>query len=83
LFRRSESRRTDETSFRRGKHGREPIAAPGSGGDHVHYQPSKQTGLGCITSRPRPTVTFWEQLAYELGCNVTTAKALWEQGLIK
>jgi hypothetical protein len=75
--------RTHETLFRHGPKGREALAPPGEGGEHVHYQPKKSTGLGCITSRPKPSVTFWEVLAYELGCNVTTAKELWEKGLIK
>lgn len=83
MIRRSNNHRaTEETSFRHGKRGREAMAPAGQG-DQLHYQPSKQSGLGCITSRPRPTVTFWECLAYELGVNVTQAKQMWEQGLIK
>jgi len=75
--------RINESMFRHTAHGREALAPPGEGGEHVHYQPKKSVGIGCITSRPKPTVTFFEVLAYELGCNVDTAKKLWEQGLIK
>lgn len=87
--------RVHETLFRHGAKGREALAPPGEGGDHVHYQPQKHVGIGVVTSRPRPAVTFWEQLAWELsgegdpnraavpGCTVRQAKALFDQGLIK
>ena len=75
--------RINEATFRHTAQGREALAPPGEGGEHVHYQPKKSVGIGCITSRPKPTVTFWEVLAYELGCNVDTAKKLWKQGLVK
>lgn len=87
--------RVHETLFRHGPKGREAMAPPGEGGDHVHYQAKKSVGIGCVTSRPRPAVTFWEQLAWSLsgegdstkalvpGCTVRQAKALFEQGLIK
>lgn len=77
--------RPDEAAFRHGPKGREPLAAPNQGGSHVHYQPLKRAGLGCITSRDgkaMPAVTFFEVLAFELGCNVATAKRLFEEGLI-
>jgi len=83
VIRRANSHRSEEeTSFRHGKRGREAMVPAGQG-DKIHFQPSKQAGLGCITSRPNPTVTFWEVLAYEMGVNVTQAKQMWEQGLIK
>jgi hypothetical protein len=69
-----------ETAFRTTGRGREPLAPPS--GEHVHYQPRRGVGIGSITSRPRPSVTFWELLAFKLGCNVTTAKRLYEEGLI-
>jgi len=76
--------RPDESAFRHGPRGREPLAPPGQGGEHVHYQPLKRAGIGCITSRePKSSgVTFFEVLAYELGCSVITAKRLFEEGLI-
>ncbi len=78
--------RPDETQFRHGPGGREPLAPPGQAGDHVHYSPMKRAGLGVITSRsdkPQAAVGFFELLAYELGCTVTTAKRLFEEGLIQ
>lgn len=87
--------RVHETLFRNGPGGREPLAPPGEGGTHVHHQPSKQVGLGCITSRQRPEVTFWELLAWTLsgegdpsralvpGCTVAQAMRLHAEGLIK
>jgi len=75
--------RINESMFRHTSKGREALAPPGEGGEHVHYQPKKSVGIGCITSRPRPSVTFFEVLAYEMGCNVQTAKELWEKGLLK
>lgn len=77
--------RPDEAAFRHGPKGREPLAAPGQGGDHVHYQPMRRVGIGCITSRnpPKtPELTFFELLAAELKCTVATAKRLFEEGLI-
>lgn len=87
--------RVHETLFRHSSGGREPLAPPREGGDHVHYQPRRSAGLGVITSRARPTHTFWELLAWELsgagdpsraivpGCTVSQAKALHREGLIK
>ena len=75
--------RINESMFRHAAGGREALAPPGEGGEHVHYQPRKSVGIGCITSKPASTVTFWERLAYELGVNVDTARKLWEQGLVK
>ena len=78
--------RPDETQFRHGPGGREPLAPPGRAGDHVHYTPMKRAGLGVITSRdakPTCAVTFFELLAFELGCNVETARRLFEEGLIQ
>jgi hypothetical protein len=75
--------RVNETLFRRSSKGREALAPPGEGGEHVHYQHRRSVGIGCITSTNKQPVTFWEMLAYELGVTVTTAKELWEKGLIK
>ena len=52
-----------EAAFRHGSKGREPIAPPSD--QHVHYTPSKRSGIGCITSR-ESKITFFELLAYEL-----------------
>lgn len=71
-----------ETLFRHTAKGREPLAAPGEGGEHVHYTPSKQIGIGCITSKRAGGCTFWELLAFKLGCNIATARRLYEEGLI-
>lgn len=76
-------RRTQERHFRHSPRGREPLSAPGQGGEHVHYSPSTKVGLGCITSRkPTGAPTFFELLAYELGCTVTAAKQAYEEGLV-
>jgi len=75
--------RVNESMFRHTAHGREALAPPGEGGEHVHYQPRRSVGIGCVTSRPESKITFWERLAYELGVHVDTAKKLWEQGLVK
>jgi hypothetical protein len=76
--------RFEESSFRHSSRGREPLAAPGAGGTHIHYTPTPRSGIGCITSRDnRSGVTFFELLAYELGCTVVTAKRLYEEGLIR
>lgn len=76
--------RVEESMFRHTAKGREALAPPGEGGNHVHYQPKRSVGIGCITSRPKSQeLTFFERLAFELGCNVTTAKRLWQEGLVK
>ena len=87
--------RANEFLYRHSARGREPLAPPREGGDHVHYQPKRSAGLGVITSRNKPTHTFWELLAWELsgagdpsraivpGCTVTQAKELHRKGLIK
>jgi hypothetical protein len=43
--------RTSQSQFRRAGGGREALAPP-SGSIHVHYTPSRQTGIGVVTSRP-------------------------------
>lgn len=48
---------TTVTHYRSAGGSREPLAAPGEGGDHVHYQPSRQHGIGVLTSR-RPATLF-------------------------
>lgn len=83
--------RPDETQFRHGPGGREPLAAPGAGGDHVHYTPMKRTGLGCITSRGKADngIGFWQLLAFSLSestgqyVTVEAAKKAFEEGLIR
>jgi len=72
--------RPDEAAYRHTAKGREPIAPPS--GEHVHYTPRRGVGIGCITSR-ESKITFFELLAYELGCNVATAKRLYEEGLVR
>lgn len=86
--------RIHETLFRHSPKGREPLAPPGEGGEHVHYQPLKRSGLGCITSTKHPTCTFWELLAWRLsgegdtsraavpGCTASQAKQLFEEGML-
>jgi hypothetical protein len=76
-------RAANDSPHRKSKRGREGLAKPSDPGEHVHYEAKKSVGIGCITSRRSGGVTFWEQLAFELGCNVETARALWEKGLIK
>ena len=72
-----------ESVFRRAKNGtREPLAVPHQGGTHIHHTPSRRVSLGCITSRRRPPPTFFEVLAYELGCHVNEAKRRWIAGEI-
>lgn len=87
--------RVHETLFRRGAKGREAMAPPGEGGTHIHYEASKKIGVGCITSRKQPEITFWELLAWQLsgegdpqralvpGCTVAQAKRMYDEGLIK
>jgi len=75
--------RVHESLFRHGSKGREPLAPPGEGGNHMHYRPRKSVSIGCITSRPRQELGFFELLAFEMGCNVATAKQLWHEGLVK
>jgi hypothetical protein len=70
----------EEVHFRHTAKGREPLAPPS--GEHVHYTPRRGVGIGSITSRDSKT-TFWELLAYQLGCNVATAKRLYQEGLIR
>lgn len=52
-----EDRRAVVSHYRSGGGGREPLAAPGEGGDHIHYQPPRHQGLGVILSR-RPANLF-------------------------
>ncbi len=83
--------RLDETQYRHGAKGREPLAPPGAGGDHVHYQPLKRAGIGVITSRKQKDngITCWELLAFRLSeqtgqrITVQAAKRAFEEGLIR
>ena len=83
--------RLDEAQFRHSAKGREPLAPPGAGGDHVHYTPLKRAGLGCITSRKPPDngIGFFELLAFRLSeqtgqyVTVAAAKKAFFEGLIR
>ena len=71
-----------ESLFRTTAKGREPLA---SSGDHVHYQPARRVGIGCITSRrpgERKTVTFYEALAIRLGVTLSEAMRLHQSGKV-
>lgn len=71
-----------ESSFRTTRKGREPIASAGAG-VHLHHETRRSVGVGCITSRRTPSLTFFEELAFALGCTVASAKEAYKQGLIK
>lgn len=70
-------------------------AIPASGQQAEHYQPSRQHGIGAITSRPAASWTFWQMLAFELSgagdpsraivpfCTVGQAKTLHAKGLLQ
>ena len=68
--------RVIESMFRAGPGGREPLAPPGEGGSHVHYQASRRIGVGCVTSRPAGASTFEEYLAFKHGLTVIQVKKL-------
>lgn len=68
--------RVIESLFRSGSKGREPLAPPGEGGVHVHYQSSRRIGVGCITSRPAGASTDEEYLAFKHGLTVAQVKQL-------
>ena len=72
-----------ETLFRHTARGREALASPGQGGSHVHYQPRRSVGLGCITSRRHQPPTFFEVLAFELGVHIDEARRRWLAGEIR
>ena len=77
--------RVQETMFRSTAGGREPLAPPGEGGTHVHYAPSKRSGIGCITSHPAgmpAKLTFFEMLALRLGVTLAEAKKLHAEGKV-
>ena len=78
-----ERARANESRFRHTAAGREAIAPPNEGGSHVHYQPRRSVGLGCITSKPRPTVTFLEVLSYETGLTVEQVRKALERDELK
>lgn len=71
-----------ESSFRSTARGREPIASAGAG-THLHHEPRRSAGVGCITSREPRALTFFEELAFALGCNVETARRAYQEGLVK
>lgn len=53
--------RTSQSQFRRAGGGREALAPPTEGMIHVYYTPRRQTGIGCVTSRPaaEPACRCW------------------------
>lgn len=71
-----ERARINETLFRTTAHGREALAPPGEGGSHVHYQPRRRVGLGCVTSRPAGSLTDEEYLALEHGLTLAQVRAI-------
>jgi len=74
-----------ESLFRTTARGREPLAAASEAGEHVHYQPSRRVGVGCITSKKpneRPRLTFHEHLAIRLGVTLTEAIRLHQEGKV-
>lgn len=74
-----------ESLFRTTAKGREPLASAGESGEHVHYQPARRVGIGCITSRrpgERKTVTFYEALAIRLGVTLSEAMRLHQSGKV-
>ena len=77
---------TRESLFRRGPGGREPLAAAGESGQHLHYQHSRRVGIGSITSRrpgeKRP-LTFFEFLALRSGVTLAEAIRLYQSGSIR
>lgn len=68
--------RVIETLFRTGKGGREPLAPPGEGGTHIHYQASRQTGIGTKTSRQPGAATDVEYLAWKHGVTVSEVRRI-------
>jgi hypothetical protein len=71
-----------DSLFRATARGREPLAGREDAGDHVHYQHSRRVGIGCITSRRTPKLTFHEYLALRLGVTLTEAIRLHNEGRI-
>lgn len=69
-------------AWRNTPHGRDALCAAGENGRHVHYTPRKSVGIGCKTSRDRPSATFFEVLAYEMGKSVTEVQKLYDRGLL-
>jgi hypothetical protein len=41
---------------------------------NIHVPTISRAGIGCITSRERGQIGFWELKALELGCTVAEAK---------
>jgi len=64
--------------------GREPLAPSGEHRNHVHYSPRRQTGIGCVTSRPAGTAppTLEERIAYALGITVIEVRRLMQEGRV-
>jgi hypothetical protein len=72
--------RVEESLFRHTARGREALAPPAEGGSHVHYQPLRRTGIGCITSRRDPSIAtqqqFLELLAFEMKTDIATVRSI-------
>lgn len=68
--------RVIESMFRSGARGREPLAPPGEGGNHVHYQASRRIGVGCVTSRPASASTAEEYLAFKHGLTIAEVRKI-------
>lgn len=72
--------RVVETLFRSGKGGREPLAPPGEGGSHIHYQSTRRVGVGAVTSRPAGGCTDEELLAFTHGLTVGEVRRILAEG---
>lgn len=65
--------RISQSAFRRSGGMREALAAPDAGA-HVHYTPSRQTGIGVVTSRPPENVPPCRCWACRIGKQVDHSK---------
>lgn len=70
--------RMDEGVFRTTAAGREPLATPRDA-SHVHYIPTRSTGLGCITSRRPGAASDIEYLAFKHGLTVVQVMQILEE----
>lgn len=68
--------RVEESLFRNTSRGREPLAPPGEGGNHIHYQSPRHCGIGCITSRRPGSLTTLEYLAIRHGLTLAQVMKL-------
>lgn len=72
--------RAVESMFRAGSKGREPLAPPGEGGNHIHYASSRRTGIGSVTSRKPGAATDEEYLAWLHGLTVAEVRRIMAEG---